>query len=89
MEIHLHTSATLKRRAEVDPLSRQFLAEFKVVPLRLLVTGLLPCRHTPRLVFGKPGPGGGAGGCRIQSSGVGRDMPPPWSDSHWGKPPRT
>jgi hypothetical protein len=27
------------------PLSRQLLVEFKVVPLRLLVTGLLPCRH--------------------------------------------
>ena len=26
-------------RCEVDPLSRQFLAEFKVVPLHLLVAG--------------------------------------------------
>jgi len=50
--------------SEVDPLSRQLLVEFKVDPLRLLVTGSRPCQHTPRPVFGSPGPDGGAGGCR-------------------------
>ncbi len=74
---------------EVDPLSRQFLVEFKIVPLRLLVTGLLPCRHTPQPVFDSPEPDGGAGGCRIQSSGATPDRPHPPSHTPWGRPLHT
>ena len=77
------------RRSEVDPMSRQFLAEFKVVPLPQLVTGSKSCRHTPRLVFGSPRPDGGAGGCRIQSSGATPDRPHPPSHTPWGRPLHT
>ncbi len=71
------------RQHEVDPMSRQFLAEFKVVPPPELVTGSNSCRHTPRLVFGSPGPDGAAGGCRIQSSGATPDRPHPSSHTPW------